>query len=138
MALRVVGLDPDKYARRFSNELSGGERQRAAFSRAIVSKPAVILADEPTGMLDATLRAEVAQLMSELARDHHTAILHITHDLALAAHSCERIIVMADGQIVEQGRTRELLRAPRHEMTRRLLAAARRGVRRGSRLASPA
>lgn len=84
-ALREVDIDPARYAQRFPHELSGGERQRVAFARAIVTRPAVILADEPTGMLDATLRAEVAKLMGDLARDHGTAILHITHDLALAA-----------------------------------------------------
>ena len=129
-ALRSVGLDPQKYARRFPSELSGGERQRVAFSRAIVSKPSVILADEPTGMLDATLRAEVSQLMSDLAREYSAAILHITHDLALAARTCDRIVVMDGGQIAERGSTRALLREPQHSTTQRLLAAARRGSRR--------
>ena len=128
--MHSVGLDPQKYARRFPSELFGGERQRVAFSRAIVSKPSVILADEPTGMLDATLRAEVSQLMSDLASEYSTAILHITHDLALAARTCDRIVVMDGGQIVERGSTRTLLREPQHSTTRRLLAAARRGSRR--------
>ncbi|WP_280419601.1 ABC transporter ATP-binding protein [Nocardia carnea] len=129
-ALHAVGLDPAHYARRFPHELSGGERQRVAFSRAIVTRPAVILADEPTGMLDATLRAEVSQLMGDLARDHGTAILHITHDLALAAHTCDRVLVMADGAIVEQGATARVLRDPQHPTTKRLLLAALRGSRR--------
>ena len=100
-----------------------------AFARAIVTRPAVILADEPTGMLDATLRAEVSDLMGALSRDHGTAILHITHDLALAARTCVRIVVMADGGVVEQGRTRVVLQDPQHETTQRLLAAALRGAR---------
>lgn len=129
-ALLAVGLDPARYARRFPHELSGGERQRVAFSRAIVTRPAVILADEPTGMLDATLRAEVSQLMGELARNHGTAILHITHDLALAAHTCDRVVVMADGAVVEQGRTAQVLHNPQHPATEQLLAAALRGARR--------
>lgn len=129
-ALASVGLDPSRYARRFPRELSGGERQRVAFSRAIVTRPAVILADEPTGMLDATLRAEVSQLMSDLAREHGTAILHITHDLALAARTCDRVIVMSDGAIVEEGATTQVLRDPRHATTRNLLDAALRGSRR--------
>lgn len=128
-ALRAVGLDPERYGRRLPHELSGGERQRVAFARAIVTRPAVILADEPTGMLDATLRAEVSGLMGALSRDHGTAILHITHDLALAARTCDRIVVMADGQVVEQGRTQTVLRNPQHETTQRLLAAALRGAR---------
>lgn len=129
-ALASVGLDPTRYARRFPRELSGGERQRVAFSRAIVTRPAVILADEPTGMLDATLRAEVSQLMSDLAREHGTAILHITHDLALAARTCDRVIVMSDGAIVEEGATTQVLRDPQHPTTRNLLDAALRGSRR--------
>lgn len=128
-ALRSVGVDPDRYGRRLPHELSGGERQRVAFARAIVTRPAVILADEPTGMLDATLRAEISDLMGALTREHGTAILHITHDLALAARTCDRIVVMANGDVVEQGRTREVLRNPQHETTRRLLAAALRGAR---------
>nr|WP_240945382.1 dipeptide/oligopeptide/nickel ABC transporter ATP-binding protein [Rhodococcus sp. HNM0569] len=130
-ALEAVGLDPERYARRLPHELSGGERQRVAFARAIVTKPAVILADEPTGMLDATLRGELSQLMGDLARDHGTAILHITHDLALAAHTCDRVLVMADGAIVEQGRTATVLHDPQHATTKNLLAAALRGARRG-------
>lgn len=129
-ALRDVDLDPTRYAHRLPHELSGGERQRVAFSRAIVTRPAVILADEPTGMLDATLRAGMAQLMGDLAREHGTAILHITHDLALAAGTCDRVVVMADGGIVEQGPTAQVLRDPQHAMTKRLLAAALRGARR--------
>nr|WP_281065082.1 dipeptide/oligopeptide/nickel ABC transporter ATP-binding protein [Brachybacterium sacelli] len=127
--LVAVGLDPERYARRFPHELSGGERQRVAFSRALVTRPAVILADEPTGMLDASLRAEITELMTGLAREHGTAILHITHDLALAARSCDRVIVMDGGEVIEQGATGDLLRHPRRTTTRRLLAAAHRGVR---------
>lgn len=129
-ALVAVGLDPARYARRFPHELSGGERQRVAFSRAIVTRPAVILADEPTGMLDASLRAEVSQLMSDLAHEHGTAILHITHDLALAAGTCDRVVVMDGGEVVEHGPMGDVLRAPRHPTTRRLLEAAQRGVSR--------
>lgn len=138
-ALLAVGLDPARYAHRFPHELSGGERQRVAFSRAIVTRPAVILADEPTGMLDATLRAEVSHLMGDLARDHGTAILHITHDLALAAHTCDRVLVMADGAIVEQGPTAEVLHNPRHPSTKQLLLAALGGSRvlRGTDTARP-
>lgn len=134
-ALAAVGLDPDRYAQRRPHELSGGERQRVAFSRAIVTRPAVILADEPTGMLDAALRAEVSQLMSDLAREHGTAILHITHDLALAASTCDRVLVMADGQVIEQGPTAQVWRDPQHPVTRRLLGAASGGLRRVAQVA---
>lgn len=123
-------LDPARYATRLPHELSGGERQRVAFARAMVTEPRVILADEPTGMLDASLRAEMSDLMRELAIRHGTAILHITHDLALAAHASDRIAVMSGGRLVEEGSVEALLERPAHETTRRLLDAALSGVRR--------
>lgn len=129
-ALEVVGLDPRRYAQRLPHELSGGERQRIAFARAIISKPRVILADEPTGMLDASLRAGISNLMGNLSRELGTAFLHITHDLALAAHTSDRVVVMDQGRIVEQGTSDEVIENPQHPTTMRLLEAAFRGVRR--------
>lgn len=108
----MVELDPERYGRRFPHELSGDERQRVAFARAVATCPAAILADEPTGMLDATLRSEASALMGNLARQHGTAILHITHDLAVAAQSCDRVMVMADGAVVELGPTSQVLHPP--------------------------
>lgn len=95
-----------------------------------MTRPAVILADETTGMLDATLRSAVSALMGNLARQHGTAILHITHDLALAAQSCDRVIVMAAGAVVEHGPTSQVLHHPQHPMTQRLMSAALSGARR--------
>lgn len=129
-ALEAVGLDPQRYARRFPHELSGGERQRIAFARAIVSRPRVILADEPTGMLDASMRAGISALMGTLARELGTAFLHITHDLALAAHTSDRVVVMDRGRIVEQGPSDQVVGNPQHPTTLGLLTAAFRGVRR--------
>lgn len=125
----MVELDPERYRRRFPHELSGDERQRVAFARAVATCPAAILADEPTGMLDATLCSEASALMGNLARQHGTAILHITHDLALAAQSCDRVMVMADGAVVELGPTSQVLHPPQHPMTQRLMSAALRGAR---------
>lgn len=129
-ALDAVGLAPDRYAKRYPHELSGGERQRVAFARAIISQPRVILADEPTGMLDASMRAEVSSLMTSHARDLGTAFLHISHDLALATHTSDRVAVMHNGRIVEQGPCQQLLNQPCHPTTQRLLDVAFRGLRR--------
>lgn len=128
-ALEQVGLDPARYSKRMPRELSGGERQRVAFARALVTNPAVILADEPTGMLDANLRAEISELMAQLAQASNTAILHITHDLALAAQTSDRLLVMSNGALVEQGPIKQVLSAPAHTATKQLLAAALHGSR---------
>lgn len=128
-ALDQVGLDPVRYSKRMPRELSGGERQRVAFARALVTSPAVILADEPTGMLDVSLRAEISELMAQLAHTSNTAILHITHDLALAARTSDQLLVMSDGALVEQGPIKQVLTAPAHQATAALLAATLHGAR---------
>lgn len=125
-SLRSVRLHPDRYADRYAHELSGGERQRVAFARALVTQPKLILADEPTQMLDASLRIEMIELMRELGETHGVALLHITHDLALAQRGCDRVIVMQRGRVVEQGDTTEVLTRPTHEYTVALVAAATR------------
>lgn len=125
-ALRDVHLDPGRYLARYPHQLSGGERQRVAFARALVTRPRLILADEPTQMLDASLRAELADLLDELRTTHSVAILHITHDLALAQRSCDRLVVLQSGQVVEHGPTQAVLAGPAHPYTGALIAAARR------------
>lgn len=123
-ALASVQLGDPRYLSRYPHQLSGGERQRVAFARALVTRPRLILADEPTQMLDASLRRDLVDLMSELARVHGVAVLHITHDLALAQHGCDRLVVMRAGRVVEHGPTARVLDAPRHEYTAALIAAA--------------
>lgn len=125
-ALRAAQLEPDRYATRYPHQLSGGERQRVAFARALVTEPRLILADEPTQMLDASLRVELADLMDELRASRGVAVLHITHDLALAQRSCDRLVVLRGGRVVEQGPTDAVLTRPEHDYTRALIAAARR------------
>ena len=95
-----------------------------AFARALVTGPRLILADEPTGMLDASLRAGVTDLMAELQVGRGVAFLHITHDLALAQRSCSRLVVLQGGRVVEEGATDQVLGAPRHPYTAALVAAA--------------
>ncbi|MFZ2177281.1 MAG: dipeptide/oligopeptide/nickel ABC transporter ATP-binding protein [Rhodococcus sp. (in: high G+C Gram-positive bacteria)] len=125
-ALESVRLDPGRYANRYAHELSGGERQRVAFARALVTQPKLILADEPTQMLDASLRVEMIELMRELGERFGVAILHITHDLALAQRGCNRVIVMQHGRVVEQGLISDVLCRPQHHYTASLVAAATR------------
>lgn len=130
-ALEAVGLvPPEQFVARVPSSLSGGQRQRIAIARALVAAPELLLADEPTSMLDASLRATVADLLLTLQQTNGAALLFITHDLALARYVSDRIVVMAHGEIVEDRPTEELLDDPAHDETRRLLSAARHDVRR--------
>lgn len=126
-AMSAVRLDPvGRYLPRYPHQLSGGERQRVALARALVTRPRLILADEPTQMLDASLRLQLTELIAELSTEYGVAVLHITHDLALAQRSCARLVVMRAGRVVEQGATADVLNHPRHEYTAALVAAAAR------------
>ncbi|BBZ01501.1 hypothetical protein MCHIJ_09380 [Mycolicibacterium chitae] len=124
-ALTAVRLD-SRYLTRYPHQLSGGERQRVAFARALVTRPGLVLADEPTRMLDAALRRDMVDLIRDLADSTGVAILHITHDLALVERACQRVVVMQQGRVVEHGRTAELLHSPQHPYTAALIAAAQR------------
>ncbi len=124
--LSSVGLEPAAViARRFPHELSGGQRQRVALARALAAAPRLLIADEPTSMLDASLRADLLALLRKLARDRGLGVLFITHDLASAAAIADRVIVLYRGKIVEEGPVGQVLREPTHDYTRQLLAAAR-------------
>lgn len=125
-ALTRVGLSPPQHFldRRVAS-LSGGQRQRVAIARALVAEPELILADEPSSMLDASLRATIAELLLELQEQRGAALIFITHDLALARHVADRTIVLADGFVVEDRATEELLADPQHRVTKALLKAAR-------------
>lgn len=124
-ALERAGLEPPgDFLGRTAAELSGGERQRLALARAIMARPRLIVADEPTSMLDADLRTELIDRM-RATRDHDgTSFLFISHDLALARRFCDRLVVMQEGRIVDSGPADELLLAPRAAETRTLLDAA--------------
>lgn len=123
-ALDAVHLRPaESFLQRYPHELSGGQRQRVALARALTTRPKLLLADEPTSGLDASLRLEIVDLMGELAASENMAVVHITHDLALAARSCRDIVVMHGGQIVETGRTDTVLADPVHEFTAALVGA---------------
>lgn len=123
--LRRVGLpDPALRARQRSGQLSGGMRQRALIAAAISADPPLLIADEPTTALDATVAARVLDLLARL-RDGGTAILLISHDLGAVARVADRVLVLDEGVVVESGTVAEVVDAPRHEVTRRLVAAAR-------------
>ena len=122
--LRMVGLNPaGAFLFRYPHELSGGQRQRVAIARALVVGPSLVVADEPTSMLDVSSRTGIMSLMQELAGDLGVAYLYITHDLAVARYMCDRIAVMYMGKVVEIGETEELLHNPLHPYTRALLSA---------------
>ena len=124
-ALESVGLTPaERFLSRYPDELSGGQRQRVAIARALVARPRLLVADEPTSMLDASLRAGILDLISALRDSLGTAVLFITHDLALARHVCDRIGVVDGGRLVEVGAPDALIDSPQHPATEQLLAAA--------------
>jgi peptide/nickel transport system ATP-binding protein len=120
--LQTVGLGP-AMARRFPHELSGGQRQRVCVARALAVEPALVVADEPTSMLDASLRAELLALLVAVTRDRGRAMLYITHDLGAARAIADRVLVLDHGRIVEAGPTAAVLDAPAHPHTRALMDA---------------
>ena len=122
--LELVGLTPaSSFLFRFPHELSGGQRQRVAIARALIVEPVFVAADEPTSMLDVSIRTGVMQLMQELADRFGVSYLYITHDLAVARYMCQEIAVMYLGKIVEQAEAEELLSHPLHPYTQALISA---------------
>jgi peptide/nickel transport system ATP-binding protein len=122
--LEQVGLvPPEKYAEKYPHELSGGQRQRVAIARALAVSPKVLIADEPTSMLDVSIRVGILNLMVDLKQQHDLAFLYVTHDLASARYIADTVLVMYAGQIVEQGPAEQVLQEPLHPYTRLLLSA---------------
>lgn len=122
--LEQVGLTPaTSFMFRYPHELSGGQRQRVAIARALVVNPDFIVADEPTSMLDVSIRTGVINLMMELADNMGLSYLYITHDLAVARYTSQQMAVMYMGKIVERGDTEEILEYPLHPYTRALISA---------------
>jgi ABC-type glutathione transport system ATPase component/ABC-type dipeptide/oligopeptide/nickel transport system permease subunit len=113
----------DSFVSRSPSQLSGGQRQRLSFARALAANPRYIIADEPTSMLDVSLRKDLLALMEDLRRRRRIGYLFITHDLSLAYHFCDHLMVMMDGAIVEKAPARDLVRFPAHRYTRELISA---------------
>ncbi|PZG49782.1 ABC transporter ATP-binding protein [Spongiactinospora gelatinilytica] len=122
-ALAEVRL-PDRAAVAYPHELSGGQRQRAAIAMALACEPELLIADEPTTALDVTVQAEILALLDGLVTGRGMALLFISHDLAVIAEVADRVVVLKDGSMVESGRTRDIVREPRHAYTRSLVDSA--------------
>ncbi len=121
-ALEAVGLRADD-ARRHPHAFSGGQRQRIALARALITRPKLIVADEPVSALDVSVQAQVLNLMQDLRESHGLSYLLISHDLAVVGHLCDEVLVMDAGRVVERGPTARVFAAPEHPVTRRLLQA---------------
>jgi len=114
--------------------MSGGMRQRAMIALALACRPKVLLADEPTTALDATVQIQILLLLRELQREFGMSVIFVTHDIGVAIEICDRVAVMYAGEIVEQGTLRDIVRRPLHPYARGLLASTVHGAKRGERL----
>jgi oligopeptide/dipeptide ABC transporter ATP-binding protein len=119
--LGQVGIPGEERLRAYPHQLSGGMRQRVCIAMALLCNPELLIADEPTTMLDVTIQSQILDLLRSLRRDRGMSILFITHDLGVVAQLCDRVIVMYAGRIVETGPTSELLQRPLHPYTEALL-----------------
>jgi peptide/nickel transport system ATP-binding protein len=121
---RVGLVPPATVAAKYPHELSGGQRQRVAIARALAVEPTVLIADEPTSMLDVSIRIGILNLIVELKEHQRLAFLYVTHDLASARYVADDLLVLYAGQVVEQGPIEQVLQSPQHPYTRLLLSAA--------------
>jgi peptide/nickel transport system ATP-binding protein len=121
--MRLVELDPEALSR-FPHQFSGGQRQRICIARALAMEPEILIADEAVSALDVSVQAQVLELIDDVRRRFNLAVLFITHDLRVAAQVCDRIAVMQNGEVVEEGDAAEIFRAPKHAYTRALFEAA--------------
>ena len=122
--LHEVALpDPERRLNDYPHQFSGGQRQRIMIAMALINRPRLLIADEPTTALDVTVQAQIIALLKRLRHEHGLSMLFISHDLAVVGQIADRILVMRHGRIVEHGTTHQVLTAPRHDYTRQLLAS---------------
>ena len=124
-AMREVALpDPERRVGDYPHQFSGGQRQRLLIAMAIANRPRLLIADEPTTALDVTVQAQILDLLRQLRDAHSLSMLFVSHDLAVVSQVSDRVAVMQQGRIVEQGPTRTIFQNPQHPYTRKLLASA--------------
>jgi peptide/nickel transport system ATP-binding protein len=124
-AMREVALpDPERRYDDYPHQFSGGQRQRIVIAMALMNKPGLLIADEPTTALDVTVQAQILALLKQLRTDYNLSMLFISHDLAVVAQVADRVAVMRHGEIVETGPVQQVLTRPRHPYTQSLLASA--------------
>jgi peptide/nickel transport system ATP-binding protein len=121
-SLKLVHLNPEEVLQKHIYELSGGELQRVLLANSLLVNPEVIVADEPTSMIDASMRVEILNIFKDLSRKDRKLIIFITHDIGQAFYICDRIIVMYKGKIVEQGPAEQIVLDPQHSYTKRLIS----------------
>ena len=128
IALRLLAevhiREPERVLRSFPHELSGGMRQRVLIAAAFALEPTLIIADEPTTALDVTVQKQILRLIRNLQSAHGTAVIFVTHDLGVVAQICDHVTLLFGGRVVEEGRTQDMLEAPKHAYTRALLEAS--------------
>jgi peptide/nickel transport system ATP-binding protein len=134
MLTRVRIPSPERRMKAYPHEMSGGMRQRAMIALALACRPKLLLADEPTTALDATVQIQILLLLRELQKEFGMAMIFVTHDIGVAVEISDRVAVMYAGEFVETGSVRDIIRSPRHPYTKGLLAANLHGALKGSRL----
>ena len=127
---KVLGLlrrvripDPEKKLEQYPHHLSGGMRQRAMIAMALCCQPSLLIADEPTTALDVTIQAQILDLIKDLQAEYEMSVMFITHDMAVIAEMADRVVVMFNGKIVEQGDAEQIFHAPQHDYTKKLINA---------------
>lgn len=120
--IEAVGLPRDAVDR-FPHQFSGGQRQRISIARALVCRPRILVADEPVGALDVSVRAQVLNLLADLVDEYRLTLIFVSHDLHVVRYLCDRVAVMRKGEIVEQGPTESVYASPQQEYTRVLIDA---------------
>ena len=118
--LQEVGLD-STFAKKYPYEMSGGECQRAAIARALACNPKVLLCDEITSALDVITQEKICNLLAHLCQQHHISAIFVSHDLPLISNLCNRVMIMKDGKVVEEGKTKDVMQNPQHPYTKELL-----------------